>query len=185
MNKSEYMKEWRIKNADKVKEYNKKAVQDYSQGKIYAIKCNITGIQYIGSTKEKYLSRRLQRHTQNYKYYLESESKKGYMTSFEVIKNGDCVITLIEKFPCQNKKELHTRERFHIENCKCVNKVVPTRTTKEKIKFIKDNEPELYKIRYNKKREVKYHYCEVCKIKMRMGSKKRHESRETHLKNVM
>jgi hypothetical protein len=38
---------------------------------------------------------------------------------------------LIEDYPCESKYELESRERYHIENTKCVNKNIPTRTLLE------------------------------------------------------
>ena len=45
------------------------------------------------------------------------------------INNTD--IILVESYPCENKNELHSRERYYIENNNCVNKIIPTRTSKE------------------------------------------------------
>ena len=38
---------------------------------------------------------------------------------------------MVERVEFEHKFELHTRERFYIENNECVNKVIPTRTAKE------------------------------------------------------
>ena len=38
---------------------------------------------------------------------------------------------LLENYPCNNKYELETRERYHIENNECINRMIPTRTSKE------------------------------------------------------
>ena len=40
-------------------------------------------------------------------------------------------IILVEAFPCNNKNELESRERYYIENNICLNKNIPTRTMKE------------------------------------------------------
>ena len=181
MNKSDYMKQWRLNNAEKVKAYNKKAVTDYSQGKIYKIVCNITGDIYIGSTKEKYLSRRLQRHKYLYKDFLNG--KGNLMSSFSIIEKGNFEIVLVETYPCDTKYELESRERYHIENTKCVNMVVPTRTTKEKREAEPDVTKENYK-KYNKKRSKKKWFCEVCKVEIMVNYKKRHLERKTHLNNL-
>ena len=99
---------------------------DYSNGKIYKIVDNTTGNIYIGSTCEKYLSKRLVGHRTSYKCYLEG--KTNYMTSFEILKNNNYEIILIESHPCGSSDELHARERFYIENNNCVNKSMPGRT---------------------------------------------------------
>jgi hypothetical protein len=145
--KDEYMKKWRLNNADKIKAYNKKAVQDYSQGKIYKIVCNITDEIYIGSTKEKYLTRRLQKHKSYVNENLKNP-KRNMPTSSQILKRGDFQIVLIENYPCKTKYELESRERYWIENTDCVNILVPTRTTKEK----REAEPELTKEKDKKKK---------------------------------
>ena len=52
-------------------------------------------------------------------------------TSFEVLKNENYEIVLVELAPSNSKMELHQRERYHIENNECVNKQIPTRTDEE------------------------------------------------------
>ena len=54
-----------------------------------------------------------------------------YITSFEVLKNKNYDIILLEKVPCDSKDELHARERYHIEKNECVNKFIPQRTDHE------------------------------------------------------
>jgi hypothetical protein len=94
---------------------------DYQQGKIYKIECNVTGKVYIGSTCEPILARRLTGHRENYKCYLNGKSH--YISSFDVLQNGNYDIVLIESYPCNSKDELHSRERYHTNNIDCVNKI--------------------------------------------------------------
>jgi len=56
--------------------------------KIYKIICNTTGLCYIGSTNEKYLSSRLSKH----KY----DSKNKNISSKKVLENNNYHIELIE-----------------------------------------------------------------------------------------
>lgn len=61
---------------------------------------------YIGSTCEPTLARRLTKHVGSYKCYLEGTYP--YTTSFDIIKNNNYDIILLEK--CENitsKDELH------------------------------------------------------------------------------
>jgi uncharacterized protein (DUF2344 family) len=95
-------------------------VKDYQNGKIYRIVCNITGEQYVGSTCET-LSRRLSVHIRHYKCWKKS-GKCRNITSFRIIERGDYDIVLIENHPCNNKEELHRRERCFMDNIECVNK---------------------------------------------------------------
>jgi len=101
---------------------------DYKNGKIYRIVCNASGKQYIGSTTQP-LSKRFSYHRKNYKCYLNDSY--CYVSSFEILKNNDCEIVLIEDFPCETKDQLHKRERYWIERLVCVNRNIPTRTFKE------------------------------------------------------
>jgi arsenate reductase-like glutaredoxin family protein len=98
---------------------------DYQLGKIYKIICNVTGKQYIGSTCELTIEKRLRTHKNDYKRYVNGKHK--YTTSFEIIENENYKIVLVENYPCNNKCELHARERFYIENTNCVNKIIPCR----------------------------------------------------------
>jgi hypothetical protein len=108
---------------------------DYKNGKIYRLVCNVTGLQYIGSTTQP-LSKRMYTHKSSYKRDIDTCSSK------EVLDNGDFDIILIENFPCENKEELHKRERYYIESTNCVNKRIPTRGQKEYDEYYKENFPE-------------------------------------------
>lgn len=101
---------------------------DYSKGKIYKLVSNETDKIYIGSTCQP-LAKRKGEHKRHYNYYLKE--KHHYITSFELIKYDDCDIVLIEECPCENKDQLHKRERYFIESLDCVNKFIPARTQKE------------------------------------------------------
>lgn len=82
--------------------------------KIYKIVDNTNDNIYIGITTQKYLCNRLSSH----KY------DKDCM-SFEIIKNDDYKIELIEE------TDDKSRERYWIENTECVNKQIPGRTKKQ------------------------------------------------------
>jgi len=102
---------------------------NYQLGKIYKIVCNITGLIYIGSTCEPTLARRLSKHKSNYSDYLKN--KGHFITSFKILENNNFEIILIENVVCENKDELHKRERYNIENNECVNITIPGRTNEE------------------------------------------------------
>lgn len=106
----------------------------YSQGKIYKLVNDNTGLCYVGSTIERYLSTRLAKHKDKYKRYLKGCSH--FVTSFKVLEQEGYRIELIEHFPCQSKYELENRERYYIENMDCVNNNIPTRTFNE---YYEDN----------------------------------------------
>jgi hypothetical protein len=93
---------------------------DYQTSKIYRIVCNETGEQYIGSTTQT-LAQRLAQH----------KCKTSNCKSKKIIERMNYEIVLIEEYPCENKEQLGRRERYFIETMDCVNKYIPTRTTRE------------------------------------------------------
>jgi hypothetical protein len=97
---------------------------NYQQGKIYKIKCNLTGEQYFGSTCMKYLCNRKSDHNQHVKYFDEGKMRNK-CASYDIIKRGDWAIVLVEDYPCDSKDALRARERYYIENNECVNKNRP------------------------------------------------------------
>ena len=103
---------------------------NYKDGKVYKIIDNTTNNIYIGSTAQDRLCRRLQKHVSDYKQYLKG-NRKCYASSFDILKNGDYYIELIEKVPCDSRDELTKREGHYVRTLECVNKNVPGRTMKE------------------------------------------------------
>ena len=106
---------------------------DYQKAKIYKICCkdvNITDV-YVGSTTN--MSRRKSEHKG------ACNNRNGTKYNFNVYRfireNGGWAnwsMIVVEDFPCDNKHELETRERFHIEDLHSIlNKFIPTRTRKE------------------------------------------------------
>ncbi len=108
---------------------------NYANGKIYKLVSFQTDKVYIGSTCEK-LSVRKAKHKSKYRSFLNGQ--KCYITAFEIIKFDDADIVLLEEFPCENKEQLHKRERYYIVSNDCVNKALPTRTMKEYYEEHKD-----------------------------------------------
>ena len=92
---------------------------NYLNGKIYKIVCNETNLTYYGSTVQT-LKKRLSQHKEN-------KNIKKYTTN----KMTNPEIYLIEAYPCNTKEKLWKRERHYIQTNECVNRIVPTRTTKE------------------------------------------------------
>jgi hypothetical protein len=95
---------------------------DYKLSKIYEIRCNITNQSYYGSTTQKYLSSRLSQHKAHYKKWLKNKNN-SCLSSFEIIKNGDYKIILVENVECKNKDELIKKEQYYIDNNDCINKI--------------------------------------------------------------
>ncbi len=117
----------------------------YKNARIYKIVDNTNQQIYIGSTYES-LSRRLGHHRSAYKIHLNDSSKVKYVTSFEILKNNDFAIYLIEEYPCENKEQLLRRERHYIETIQCINKMIPIRSNEEKKQYTKSKNKEYYDI---------------------------------------
>ena len=98
---------------------------NYDTCKIYKIiNKEMPNKVYFGSTTRD-LKTRLKEHKCHAKTMDKKEKSK------ELFNFGCPEIILIEEIKCENKKELHERERFYIENNECLNKVVPNRTLAE------------------------------------------------------
>jgi hypothetical protein len=128
-------------------------INKYHNSKIYKLVSNHTDKIYIGSTAQKYLTSRKAGHIAEYKKF--KNNKATYTTSFELIDLGEIDIILIENFKCENKEELHAKERHYIELNKelCVNMCIPSRTKKEYREKNKENIKEYMKEYYEKNKE--------------------------------
>jgi hypothetical protein len=173
----------------KDKKYNKvmESINKYNNGKIYKIVDNTNNNIYIGSTCDKTLARRLSGHRNCYKSYLKGTDASSFVTSFDILKNGDYSIILLENYQCKNKEELTARERYYIDSNICINKYRPTRTNKE---YYEDNKEHIkeYKKKYYKDNKDKIleknketHKCE-CGGKYTIYHKCRHLKTNRHLK---
>ena len=99
---------------------------DYSKGKIYMLYVDCPEVCYIGSTTQT-LKKRLRQHKTG--CVMWKNGKGCYVSSYQLFETGkEVIIELVENFPCSNRYELETRERFHIENIRCINKQIPTRS---------------------------------------------------------
>lgn len=125
---------------------------DYSKSKIYKIVCNITGETYYGSTTQP-LTRRLAKHVND----IKSPSTKRYCSVKPIIERGNYDCILCEECPCENREQLHAKERTWIETNKCINKYIPNRKPNErkdtKIQYYENNKEKImeYQKQYNEK----------------------------------
>jgi len=145
---------------------------NYSRGKIYKIVCRKTGLQYIGSTTEPTLARRMAGHVRNFKRW--KKGKFAFTSSFSVMEENDYYIELVELVPCSSNDELKVRERFHIQNNDCVNKIVPLRTNKE---YYEDNKEQIL--------EKAKEYFQVNKEQILEKHKEYHYTHKEHLLEKM
>jgi len=105
-------------------------------GYIYSIRSiNNHQKQYIGSTVQP-ISTRLSKHVHDYKRYIDD--RYNYVSSFEIIMNGNYEIVELERVNFIFKDDLKIREQFWFENLPCVNILSPRRKQKgNTVKFIK------------------------------------------------
>ena len=116
-------------------------MKDYSKSKIYLITCLVTDLKYVGATTMDSIFTRLLQHVYAYRTYANGR-RVDYCRSFEIIKNNNFKIELLEECPCETQEELDAKERYYIESIECINKNIPSRTLKEyykdKIHHFKD-----------------------------------------------
>ena len=112
----------------------------YNTGKVYRISCRTTDTHYIGSTI-KPLGVRLAQHEHGFIQFDTCKSN-NYCSSYEVLRNGNYSIELLELVPCNNKVQLYLREKHHIDSNVCVNKNAPiiTEQCKQVVKVARKEE---------------------------------------------
>lgn len=101
---------------------------DYQKGKIYKLVSNVTNKIYIGSTTQT-LDQRKQGHEKDYRHYINTG--QNYVSSFNIIEDGNYDIVLLENYPCDNESQLFKREGHWQKNMECVNKNIAGRTVQE------------------------------------------------------
>jgi len=132
----------------------------YSNGKIYKLHSYDNELIYIGSTIQT-LSQRYGGH----KAFLKQDRNTSSKILFE--NSDNVIITLIKLFPCNCKSELEAEERKYIQNIECVNKAIPTRTTKEYYQDNRDVIVDKSKEYYQKNKEKQYIYRQNNKEKIK------------------
>jgi len=104
---------------------------NYNLSKIYKIYPMVVGVDegdvYFGSTTQA-LSKRMVKHRTSYKTGNDTCSSKILFEKYGV---ENCVIELVEEYPCENKEQLSKREGFFIRNNMCVNVRIAGRSKKE------------------------------------------------------
>ena len=150
---------------------------NYKLGKIYRLECNITGLVYVGSTCEPTLAKRLTKHVAAYRSYLKGVGNR-YVSSFKILENNDYDIILIEKYPCNDIDELHSRECYFTNQIDCVNirknQGVINRLGGKK-EYQKEYQKEYCKLKKDKikeyQKEYQKEYCELNKDKIKVKNK--------------
>lgn len=95
---------------------------NYELGKIYKIVDYTNDNIYVGSTAEPTLARRLAGHRSSYKFWLKGSTvKASRLTSFDILKNDNYNIVLLENWPCESKDQLCAREQIWMDQIDCIN----------------------------------------------------------------
>ena len=162
---------------------------------------NTNGNIYIGSTCNS-LSKRINDHKSAYKTYPKSK----YCSSFEVLKNDNYDIILLEEYPCENVEQLRAKEREYIDKLECVNTSIPGRSKAESNKNYYENNKEkiiekvkewrienhtpekaheryMKNIEYEKARRTLNYTCECGKI-VKVCKKSRHIKTTYHISRM-
>ena len=150
------------------------------KGKIYKIVDNTNQNVYIGSTC-KTLKTRLSVHKCHYKMFLKG--LYGNIKSFDIIKNNNYKIELLEDCNIKTKQELLARERYFIKNNNCLNKYIPGRSYKQYYNDNKDKAKDYYetnKDKINIKKKEKFD-C-LCGGQYTNVNKSRHIKTSKHIK---
>ena len=161
---------------------------NYKLGKIYKIVDNTNNNIYIGSTCEPTLSRRLVKHKEDCNRISKGNFKR-YVSSYEILKNKNYDIVLLEEFSCESRDQLRKQERYYIDSLKCINKNIPSRTMAEYRETYKERNKE-YQKTYREKNEEKIlkklkEYREKNKEKILKNLKEyREQNKEKILKNL-
>ena len=113
-------------------------------GRVYRIVCKTTNKQYVGSTIYP-LKFRLQRHEKAFTGHSRDANKVKYCASFDILKENNYEIELLDLNLYDTRNELLEHERYYIESLEnVVNRYIPSRTKKQ---YYKDN-IEQYKEKY-------------------------------------
>lgn len=166
-----------------------KSLLNYNDSKIYQIYCFVTKKRYIGSTTTT-LKKRLRQHELDYKCYINNSGNRHYVSSYDILKNNNYAIALIENFPCETKVKLLFREAEYIKQNECVNINAPIKTIEEKEESLRlrkekyaERKKEINKIWYenNKNRRNRKIRC-VCGTNGTVVHYKGHCRTKSHLK---
>ena len=155
----------------------------YQQGKIYKIIDNTSKKVYIGSTCLK-LNKRLTIHKSDFNRF--KENKFHFLTSFQIIENGDFIIELIKNFPCEHKLELEQQEGITINQYKkdgfeVVNKCIGGKSRKEYYQENNENIKKnvaIYRNKNKEKNNEKFICC--CGGRYSFINKSSHEKTKKH-----
>ena len=131
---------------------------------------------YYGSTKHE-LKKRLQNHLNKWKLF--KNGKFHFVSCFDIFKDGNYKIELVEECEYLTKYDLLNKEAEYIRNNDCVNKCIPMRTRHEYYidnkEEIKNKRKEYYNINKEEIKKKIKEYNNINKDKIRERRILRHE----------
>lgn len=86
---------------------------NYQNAKIFKLVENRSGLTFIGGTTEKYLCKVICDMRYKLKNYKPKAGKMNYM--YEIMKDNNFSIILLDTYPCHSKDELNARIFHHIK----------------------------------------------------------------------
>lgn len=137
----------------------------YQNGKIYIIDCPPC-LPYIGSTIMS-LERRMSIHK-----CIANDTRSKFL--FQV---GIPIITLLENFKCNNKRELEQKEQYWIDKIDCINQVRAFRSDEERLEYQKQH----YEQNRTKRLEYQKQYNEQNRTEIVEYNKQRYEQNKTEI----
>ena len=153
---------------------SKKNMVNYSKGKIYKLVNSIDDQIYIGSSCTRLSDRKSQHKVTSRRHPNRSVYKHLNLVGWENVE-----IILIENVNCNNKEQLHSRERHYIELLKpSLNKQIPLRSQKE---WFQDNPNYLKQYYQANKESINEHKKK--KYSCECGGKFTHCHRSQHSKS--
>ena len=161
--------------------------RDYKNGKIYCIRNTKTNDIYVGSSCEKYLSKRWMKH----KSSMNNERDKTTPLYQKMNELGveNFYIELVENYPCESQDELRAREGHYIRKMATLNKRIETRTDKEyredNKEYIKEWKKQHYQANKEEIIEKAKKYTEENQDKVKQQKKDYYERNKEQIKDCV
>ena len=157
---------------DSVEKKQRQQRVSYTNGVIYKLECLTTGLYYIGSTADTTANR--------LKHHMNQDND---CSSKRIIEGDNYVLTVLERYPCNNKKELEKREgeiqkqELVKEGSKCVNIRIAGGKFESKAEYRKN----YYEQNKDKEQEYQKNYYDQNKDKVQERKKKYYQQNKDKL----
>jgi len=127
---------------------------------IYGIWADDARLPYYGSTRDT-LAKRKTAHQELYNKWKKGiKGKCSSFDLFDAVGFDACSFEVVERLPEDaSKEDLLWRERWYIENCPCINKLIPIRTDDE----LKEYNTQYRKTHKNQRNQYQRQYRHINK----------------------